>query len=64
MSVLITIPSWEPEKEINEESYEELLARPPSFKGRQAKGDNKISLEAYPHEGRKKIEVILCTLVF
>ena len=58
-----------PEEEINEKSYEEecyeeLLARQPSFEGRLANADNKISLEAYPHEGRKKIEVIYCTLIF
>ena len=47
-----------------EESYEELLDCPPSFEGRLAKGDNKISLEEYLHEGQKKIEFISCALVF
>ena len=43
-----------PEEVIEKESYEEALDRKPSFKGRLAKGDKKISPAAYLQEYRKK----------
>ena len=40
-------PLESPKQVIKEESYDELLGRPPSFEGRLANEDNKNSLEAY-----------------
>nr|XP_025885962.1 uncharacterized protein LOC101266858 [Solanum lycopersicum] len=65
----LLIPPESPEQEMNEEcfeeeSYEELLALPPSFEGHLTNTDNKISPEAYLHEEQKMMEVISCALIF
>lgn len=57
-------PPENPDLENIEKSYEELVTRIPSLQGRMEKMDPNITLEAYPQELQRTMEVILFTLIF